>query len=83
MQLSKQIPVFVLTRKGIDFISAYAQDSGRIKDLDLGKQYLISNEKGGKRMKIGNFTAFISETRLPVSARSVPRSDDSMERAYA
>ncbi len=69
MQLSKQIPVFVLTRKGIDFVSAYAQDSGHIKDLDLGKQYLISNEKSGKQVKMGNFTAFISEARLPVSAR--------------
>ncbi|MDD4995761.1 MAG: DUF2099 family protein [Patescibacteria group bacterium] len=82
MQLSKQIPVFVLTRKGIDFVSAYAQDPGRIKDLDLGKQYLISNEKSEKRVKMGNFTAFIGETRLPVSARSVPRSDYSAERAY-
>ncbi|MDD5005369.1 MAG: DUF2099 family protein [Candidatus Omnitrophica bacterium] len=78
-QLSKQIPVFVLTKKGMDFVSAYADESELIKSLDTRKQYLFSNEFSGQCVHLGNFKTFISEYRLPVSSRKVPSFKDKNE----
>jgi putative methanogenesis marker protein 8 len=71
MQLSKKIPVFVMTKKGVDFVSAYSKDPEAIKSLDLGKQYLISNKKGGEKVEIAGSMAYISEARLPVHAKGI------------
>jgi len=73
MQLSMQIPVFVLTKNGVNFISAYAEESRLIKSLDVKKQYLISNKNSGRCVHLGNFKAFISEAKLPIGARNAPR----------
>jgi len=83
MQLSKQIPVFVLTKKGIDFVSAYADEREIINSLDIKKQYLFSNEHSGQCVHLGNFKAFISESKLPVHARSMPSFKDKNEYAPA
>jgi len=72
LQLSKQIPVFILTKKGIDFVSAYTKNSKFIKNLDIKKQYLVSGDKGIKRINIGNFSVFISEAYLPVAGGRIP-----------
>jgi hypothetical protein len=71
-QLSLQIPVFVLTKKGTDFVSAYANDEEIIRKLDETKQYLFSNDPGGKAVYLGDFKAFTSEARLPVKANKEP-----------
>ncbi len=73
IQLSAQIPVFILTEKGVRFFSAYCRDPEQIIRRDLKKQYFISGAKGKERIAMGDFNAFISETKLPVGARSVPR----------
>jgi putative methanogenesis marker protein 8 len=81
LQLSRQIPVFVLTKKGIDFISAYAREEGAIKNLDIKKQYLVSNEAGGQSVRLGGFKAYIAEFKLPVNSRKEPAFEDKSEYA--
>jgi len=81
LQLSRQIPVFVLTKKGIDFISAYSREEELVKNLDIKKQYLFSNEPNGQCVHVGSFKTYISEAKLPVSARKVPRFEDKNEYA--
>jgi len=81
LQLSRQIPVFVLTRKGIDFVSAYARGEEIIKNLDIKKQYLVSNEPGGQIVHLGGFKAYISESKLPVGSRKEPIFEDRSEYA--
>ena len=81
LQLSRQIPVFVLTRKGIDFVSAYAREEEIIKNLDIKKQYLVSNEPGGQIVHLGGFKAYISESKLPVGSRKEPIFEDRSEYA--
>ena len=81
LQLSRQIPVFVLTKKGMDFISAYADESELIKSLDMKKQYLFSNEPSGQCVHLGSFEAFISESKLPVNGRKEPSFEDKNEYA--
>jgi putative methanogenesis marker protein 8 len=76
IQLSKQIPVFVLTKNGVNFVSAYADESERINSLDTKKQYLLSNERSSQCVHFGSFKAFISESKLPVNAQSVPSFED-------
>ncbi len=72
IQLSKQIPVFVLSKNGIDFVSAYADESEIINSLDIKKQYLFSNEYSKQYVHLGRFKVFISESKLPVNARRLP-----------
>ncbi|MDD5131662.1 MAG: DUF2099 family protein [bacterium] len=72
MQLSRQIPVFVLTNKGVSFVSAYANESETIKNIDPHKQYLIDHTPGKQYVHLGGIKAFISESDLPVSGRSEP-----------
>jgi len=76
MQLSRQIPVFVLTRQGVNFIAAYANDEKLIRDLDARKQYLSSNEPSGQCVYFGNLKTFICESILPVNARREPRFEE-------
>jgi putative methanogenesis marker protein 8 len=71
-QLSKQIPVFVLTQSGMDIISAYAKEWELVKSLNANKQYLFSSECGGQCVHLGNFKAFISESQLPVHSQNEP-----------
>jgi len=78
-QLSKQIPVFVLTDNGVNFISAYAEDGSFIKSLDTKKQYIFSSERSGMRIRLGNFETFISESELPVNGQNTPRFEDKEE----
>lgn len=76
VQISKQIPVFVLTRGGMDFIAAYAGDAAFIAGLDERKRYLISNEPGKLKIKLGARNCYLREETLPVlSGRSFEMSD--------
>jgi putative methanogenesis marker protein 8 len=73
IQLSTQIPVFVLTKNGVDFVSAYAKESRLIRSLNVKKQYLISNKNSGRCVHFGSFKTFISEAKLPINAMNAPR----------
>lgn len=72
LQLSRQIPVFVLTKKGVDFTSAYAREEGVIKNLNIKKQYLVSIELSGQSVYLGGFKAYIAESKLPVNSHKDP-----------
>lgn len=65
LQVSKQIPVFVMTGKGVEFIASYAEDSAMIRSLSRNRQHLISNEPGGRKVRLGGVTVHIREERLP------------------
>jgi len=65
LQISKAIPVFVLTQRGIDFIAAYAQDEAPLRELDEGRQYLVSNEPGERKIKLGNMLSYLRQAKLP------------------
>ncbi len=73
LQLSKKIPVFVLTRKGLNLVSSYSSEEYFMKSLDPGKQYILDSTRGGKRLKMGDFEAYLRETKLPVRSKSEPR----------
>jgi putative methanogenesis marker protein 8 len=73
LQISKQMPVFVLTGKGIDFISGYAEGPPVIKNLDTRKQYLVSNGGKGHVLRLGNFGACVREAHLPVLSQNAPK----------
>jgi len=71
LQISKQIPVFILTKRGIDFVSSYAENSIFLRRLDKRKQYLISNQASGQRIKIGNRIAYLRRVRPPVLSKEI------------
>jgi len=77
VQVGMKIPVFVLTRQGVDFISSYSQDEElkeKLKDLDK-KKYITSNrcQPGGIKINMGRFSVFLYTTdKLPVSASDQP-----------
>jgi putative methanogenesis marker protein 8 len=72
LQLSKPIPVFVLTGKGLELTAAYEHGGALLNSLELNKQYLISNESGGKPIKLGLLNAFLCEKKLPVLSHNCP-----------
>jgi len=72
LQVSTGIPVFVLTKKGLDLIAAYSSDENLIKNLDLEKQHLLSGKHRGEKMEMGNFSTYLSEAKLPVRSREEP-----------
>lgn len=72
LQLSKAIPVFVLTGKGLGLVNGYSSDDRLLKTLDLRNQYLISAKPGGIKIRIGNFDAYLSETKLPIRSVKEP-----------
>ncbi len=72
LQLSRKIPVFVLTKKGLDLISSYSSRKGLVKSLDLTKQYVIASDYNGKKIKMGNFDTRLNEAKLPVRHKKEP-----------
>ena len=72
MQLSKKIPVFVLTRKGLDLVSNYSSHKEFIKSLNLNKQYIIAGDCKGEKIKMGVFNTYLNETELPVRHKEEP-----------
>ncbi|MGA1824234.1 MAG: methanogenesis marker 8 protein [bacterium] len=73
LQISRGIPVFVLTRKGLDFVSYYASDPARIRDLDLAKQYIIAGKIEGIPITMGTMSPCIAESVLPVRSPIEPK----------
>ena len=73
LQLSRKIPVFVLTRKGLLLTGGYSSDGKFIKNLDLNKQYIIAGSCKGRNIRMGNFDTYLSEAELPVRDGKEPR----------
>ncbi len=77
VQVGMKIPVFVLTKRGVDFISNYSQDNELKRKLkELGqKKYITSNqyEKGGIKLNMGKFSVYLYDTeKLPISSSGQP-----------
>lgn len=69
LQISKQIPVFVLTQRGIDLCAAVAQDGTPLAGLAKGRQYLVSHELRGHEVRFGLYRGFLREEKLPVLSK--------------
>ncbi len=69
LQISKQIPVFALTQRGVGLFAAMAEDGAPWETLETNKQYLFSREPGGREVKFGRSKAFLREEKLPVSSQ--------------
>ncbi len=69
LQISEQIPVFVLTKTGMDFVASCADDKAALSGLKAQKQYLIANRPGGAKIKLGAYKGFLQEAELPVLSR--------------
>jgi putative methanogenesis marker protein 8 len=76
LQLGMKIPVFILTRKGLDFISGYSKH-GRLNNIEFDKKHYVTTnrlEPGGIKMDLGRFSVFLYETeRLPLHTSDEPR----------
>ncbi|MDP8218291.1 MAG: DUF2099 family protein [Candidatus Theseobacter exili] len=72
LQISRKIPVFVLTKKGLRFASNYCSEEELIKELDINKQYFIASNSGNRKVTMGNFDVYLHETSLPVRDKKEP-----------
>jgi len=75
LQLSKQIPVFALTERGVAFAASYLNDPSLTRNLDAAKQYLLSGEMGAWPLCSGSSQKYVRETVLPAEAGKPPRYD--------
>ncbi|MBD3426849.1 MAG: DUF2099 family protein [Candidatus Omnitrophica bacterium] len=72
LQISRKIPVYVLTRKGLDLIAGYCGRPDAIRQLDITKQYLIAAKNSGDQVQMGDSRAYLSGADLPVRDRKEP-----------
>ncbi|MBN1298584.1 MAG: DUF2099 family protein [Actinobacteria bacterium] len=79
LQAGMKIPVFVLTLKGIDFISSYSKDKNLKQKLneDKGRKHYITAaaySQGAIKMNMGKFSVYLYETeKLPIGTSDEPR----------
>jgi len=74
LQISKKIPVFVLTKRGLNFVSAYSNNPKIFNELNTSNQYLLSRTVTDNPIIMGkDFKYFLSESELPVRSKSEPR----------
>jgi hypothetical protein len=74
LQMSVIIPVFVLTPKGMNLACSYFSGGETIRDIDTDRQYIVSHMPCGEQIKVGNFKAYLCETKLPVRSKNEPYS---------
>lgn len=72
LQLSKQIPVYALTENGVAFAASYLEEPSLIRNLNVTKQYLVSQEPMGRPVGVGSPRRYIREEKLPVIAVNIP-----------
>lgn len=77
LQIGMKIPVFVLTDKGLNFISSYSTDEFLMRKLNSlkNKHYITSNKfaPGSIKMNMGKFSVFLYETeKLPIGTDDEP-----------
>ncbi len=77
LQVGMKIPVFVMTKNGLDFISSYSSDeclSQILKHAD--KRHFVTaskREKESIKLNMGRFSVYLNETdSLPVSTADEP-----------
>ncbi len=73
VQLSRKIPVFVLSRKGLDLANAYSSEKNLIMNLNLRGQYIIARSNKGKKIKMGNFNVCLNTAKLPIRHKKEPQ----------
>jgi putative methanogenesis marker protein 8 len=73
LQITRKIPVFVLTKNGLDAVSAYSNDMELVQNLDPKKQHFIAGDCRGKKISMGKFQTYLSEAELPVRSDDEPR----------
>jgi len=73
LQITLAIPVFVLTEKGLNFVSSYCSDPDIITGLSPEKQYLIAKNAHGTPLTMGTYSAYLTESRLPVRSPREPK----------
>ena len=68
LQLTYGIPVFIYSRKGLELIAAYSDESGgrRLKGLDASKQYILATDVAGERITVGKGYLYLAPASLPV-----------------
>ena len=72
LQMSIIIPVFVLTRKGINLVRSYLSSTKMILEFDNERQYIVSHIPQGHAIVAGNFNAYLCETTLPLRSIKEP-----------
>jgi hypothetical protein len=72
LQIAQTIPVFVMTRAGLEFAACYATPPEAVRDLDPGRQYLIATRIQGSPVRMVPGDAFLSMARLPVRSANEP-----------
>lgn len=72
IQVSRGIPVFAISPRGVRFLAAYSPDDDVFARLDLSKQYLIAGNKGGTPITMGKMKTSIGESALPVRSKNEP-----------
>jgi putative methanogenesis marker protein 8 len=73
LQITRKIPVFVLTKKGLSVVSGYCGDETLLRNLDTGRQYFIAGDCGGRKITMGRFKTYLREENLPVRSPDEPR----------
>ncbi len=72
IQVTTAIPVFAITERGVRFLAAYCDTPAAFDDLDLGRQYLIAGNSGGRGIRMGKMKTAIAERQLPVRSAQEP-----------
>ena len=73
IQVTTAIPVFAITERGVRFLAAYCDTPEVFDELDLGRQYLIAGNSGGREIRMGRMKTAIAECTLPVRSGKEPR----------
>ncbi len=73
LQITTGIPVFVLTPRGMEFVSSYSNQPQVFRELDLNRQYLISGYVRGRQIKMGHMSTYLTESRLPIRSNKEPK----------
>jgi putative methanogenesis marker protein 8 len=72
IQITLGIPVFVLTKKGLNFASYYCSEPEILQNLETSRQYLIAGNVKGTRITMGTFSTYLTEAKLPVRSKNEP-----------
>ena len=74
LQLTYGIPVFVYSRKGLELMAAYSDESGaeRLKNLEAGSQYILASDVKGEKITVGKGYLYLAPATLPVLKRKHP-----------
>jgi len=72
IQLSEKIPVYIMTQKGVMAVSAYAGGTALKRIVGTGGQYLVDSRREGRKIKVGDFKAYIKRAELPVRSDREP-----------